>query len=74
MFNFQKPMIERICCVDDVDREILQMLYKAGGAGLLSKDLATRLAVYKVMRHQVSRRIVHMNKRFERELGERVAE
>ena len=42
--------------------------------GLLPKDLAVHLNQFRVRRHQVSRRILSMNKRLERELGERLAE
>ena len=74
LFNFQKPMIQRIACGDEVDAEILNLLHEAGGQGLLPKDLAARLSAYKVMRRQVSRRIVRMNRLLEKELGERLVE
>lgn len=50
------------------------MLFEAGSPGLLPKDLALKLATFKVARHQVSRRIIRMNKRLEREFSEHVAE
>jgi hypothetical protein len=74
MFNFEKPFIERAACQDEVDRDILFLLYEAGGAGLLPKDLAARLAESKVRRHQVSRRILRMNKRLQKEIGEKLVE
>jgi hypothetical protein len=74
MFHFEKPMIQKIACVDEVDIEILEILFEAGNAGLLPKDLAAHLSQFQVRRHQVSRRILRMNRRLERELGERVAE
>lgn len=74
LFHFEKPMIQKIACVDEVDVYVLELLYEAGGPGLLPKDLAVRLAAYKVRRHQVSRRIVSMNKRLKKEIGEDVAE
>ena len=73
-FNFKQPMIEKIACLDEVDREILQVLYEAGSPGVLPKNLATKLARFEVTRHQISRKILRMNKRLERELGECVAE
>jgi hypothetical protein len=42
--------------------------------GLLPKDLAVKLERFRVARHQVSRRILRMNKRLEKEFGEQVAE
>ena len=73
-FNFEKPLIERIACQDEVDKEILRLLYEAGSTGLLPKDLQSRLEQFKVTRHQISRRILRMNKRLEKEFGERIAE
>lgn len=50
------------------------MLFEAGASGLLPKDLAVKLDRFKVMRHQVSRRILRMNKRIEKEFGEQIVE
>ena len=73
-FNFGHSLIERVACADEVDKEILQSLFEAGSSGLWPKDLATKISVFKVTRHQVSRRILRMNKRLEKELGEHIAE
>ena len=73
-FNFDQSLIERVACEDEVDREILQALFEAGSPGLLPRDLAVRLGQFKTTRHQVSRRILRMNKRLKKEFGEHVAE
>ena len=73
-FHFEKPMIQKIACVDEVDVQILELLHEAGSAGVLPKDLAARLSQFRVRRHQVSRRILRMNKRLNEEIGEQVAE
>jgi hypothetical protein len=73
-FNFEQSLIERVACEDEVDREILRLLFEAGSLGLLPKDLAIKLVKFKVTRHQVSRRILRMNKHLEKEFGEHVAE
>ena len=73
-FSFGKPLIERIVCQDEVDKEILRLLYEAGSIGLLPKNLQLRLERFKVTRHQVSRRIHRMDKRLEKEFGEHIAE
>jgi hypothetical protein len=73
-FNFEQSLIEHIACSDEVDREIVQLLYEVGSSGLLPKDLQVRLERFKVTRHQISRRILRMNKRLEKELGEYIAE
>jgi hypothetical protein len=73
-FNFEQSLIERVACSDEVDREILQVLFEAGSSGLLPKDLAVKLERFKVNRHQVSRRLLRMNKHLEKEFGENVVE
>jgi len=74
LFNFQKPMIQRVACGDEVDQEILEILYEAGSRGVLPKDVSFRLGSYNVRRHQVTRRIQRMNRRMEKEIGERLVE
>ena len=73
-FNFEKSLIERIACSDEVDQEVIQLLYEAGSPGLLPKDMQTKLERFRVTRHQISRRILKMNKRLEKEFGEHIAE
>ncbi|MCJ7634605.1 hypothetical protein MUP77_19715 [Candidatus Bathyarchaeota archaeon] len=73
-FNFERSLIERVACKDEVDKEILQALFEAGSPGLLPKDLSAKLRAFKVTRHQISRRILRMNKLLEKEFGEKAAE
>lgn len=73
-FNFEKSLIERIACRDEIDQEIIQLLYEAGSPGLLPKELQSKLYRFRVTRHQISRRILKLNKRLEKELGEAAAE
>ena len=73
-FNFEQSLIERVACEDEVDREIIRLLFEAGGSGLLPKDLAVKLVRFRVQRFQVSRRILRMNKRVEKEFGEHLTE
>jgi hypothetical protein len=73
-FVFEQSYIEEAACCDEVDREILRLLFEAGCPGLLPKDLAARLLCFRIRRFQVSRRIFRMNKRLIKELGEAVAE
>jgi hypothetical protein len=73
-FNFEQSLIERVACEDEIDREILRLLFEAGVLGLLPKDLAVKLEKFKVARHQVSRRIIRMNNRLKKEFGEYAAE
>jgi hypothetical protein len=74
MFNFQKPFIQKIACADEVDAEILELLYESQPDGLFPKDVAARLTQFKLNRFQVLRRIKAMNRRLEKEIGQHVAE
>jgi hypothetical protein len=67
-------MIQRIACGDEVDVEILEILHEAGSRGMLPKDVSARLGSYGVRRQQVTRRIQRMNRRMEKEIGERLVE
>ena len=49
--HFEKSLIEEAACQDEVDRAILQVLFEAGSSGLLPKDIAAKLAEFKVARH-----------------------
>ena len=73
-FNFQKPFIEKVACQDEVDVAILQLLYEKGEGGVLPKDIAYMLSGYQVKRHQISRRLLRMNKRLMKEIGQHVVE
>ena len=73
-FNFEQSLIERIACEDEVDREIVHALFETGSPGLLPRELAAKLERFKVTRHQISRRILRMNKRLKKEFGEHIAE
>ena len=71
---YEKRDITDIACKDEVDREILQALFEAGSPGLLPKDVAFKLARFKVTRHHVSRRLRRMNRLLHKKLDESVAE
>ena len=70
--HFEKSLIEEAACQDEVDKAILQLLFEAGAPGLLPKDIAAKLAEVKVARHQVTRRIVRMNKRLAKDWIQRL--
>jgi hypothetical protein len=42
-FNFEQSLIERVACEDEVDQEILRLLFEAGSPGMLPKDLVGKL-------------------------------
>jgi hypothetical protein len=73
-FHFSLPLIERLSCVDQVDLEILDHVHAAGAGGILPKDVAALLTVYKLKQYQVTRRIQRMNKRLEKRTRERLFE
>jgi hypothetical protein len=72
--HFEKSLIEEAACQDEIDKVILQLMFEAGAPGLLPKDIAAKLAMFSVTRHQVTRRIVRMNKRLAKELDSAVVE
>lgn len=74
MFNFQKPFIQRIACADEVDQEILELLYESQPDGLFPKDIALRLSQFRLNRFRVLRRLKAMNRKLEKEIGQHVAE
>jgi hypothetical protein len=45
-FNFDQSLIERLACENEVDREILRLLF--GSSGLLPKYLALKLDQFKL--------------------------
>jgi hypothetical protein len=74
MFNFQKPFIQKIACADEVDQEILELLYQSQPDGVFPKDIALRRSQFRLNRFRVLRRLKAMNRRLEKELGQRVVE
>ncbi len=71
--DFVRSDIEDVC-VDEVDREIVRLLFEAGDCGLLPRVIAQRLERFKVTRFQVARRIGRMNKMLRKRLDERLFE
>lgn len=71
---FDRGYIEESVCRDEVDTEILRVLFEAGSPGVLPKDVAVRLGRYGIRRFQVSRRLLRMNRRLEERIDRAVAE
>ncbi len=67
--DFVRSDIEDVC-VDEVDREIVRLLFEAGDSGLLPRVIAERLERFRVTRFQVARRIQRMNKQLRLRLDE----
>jgi hypothetical protein len=72
--KFEQPYLQQVTCRDEVDLAIVDELLGAGSEGMLPKEIAARLASYKVTRWHVSRRLVRMNKRLKKEIDQNVAE
>ena len=73
-FHFDVPIVQKLACVDAVDVEILELVHCAGVKGVFPKDVAKDLLQYGLKHYHVSRRILRMNKRLERETGEKLFE
>ena len=72
--SFDRAYIEEAVCRDEVDREILRLLFEVGSPGMLPKDMAEKLERFKTKRFQVSRRILRMNRRLAERIDRCVAE
>ena len=68
-FDFIRSDIEDVCA-DEVDREIVRLVFETGDLGLYPRVIAQRLESFKVTRFQVGRRIQRMNKLFRERLDE----
>jgi hypothetical protein len=73
-FHFDLPLIQKYACENQVDEEILQLVYQAGREGILPKDVAAGLPEYHLRHYHVTRRIQRMNRRLEHETGEKLFE
>ena len=72
--HYDQPRIEKLACEDEIDREILQVLYEAGSPGLLPKDAAAKLGRFSINRHHVRRRLLRMNRRLQKKIKKSVVE
>ena len=71
--EFVRSDIEEVC-TDEVDREIVRLVFEAGNLGLYPRVIAQRLESFKVTRFQVGRRIQRMNRAFRERLDESLFE
>jgi hypothetical protein len=73
-FLFDDDYIKTIACKDEIDQEILDVLYMAGPPGKLPRDIALELVEYKLIPWNVTKRIRRMNKRLDRHIAKHIAE
>lgn len=79
-FHFDVPLIQKFACEDQLDLEILEIVYESGRNGVYPKDVAAALPQYKdlkghsIKQYHVTRRVQRMNKRLLRETGESLFE
>ncbi len=71
-FFFDKDYIRDISCSDEIDQAILNLLKHNPASGILPRDIARE--VQGVTPWQVTLRIRRMNKRLDRQIGQKVAE
>ena len=71
LFILGEDYVSMVACEDEIDVAILNALREAGATGRQSGELAVQLDVD---HRDVSRRIQHMNKRMEQEIGENIIE
>lgn len=73
LIKYTAPMIQQKACVDQVDMEILDSVFRAGNPGIYPREITTelnKLGSYGLSRFNVSDRIVRMNKRSMDEFSE----
>ena len=73
-FLFDDDYIRSVACKDEVDQEILDVLYMAGPPGKLPRDVALELSEYRINPWNVTQRIRRMNKRLDRHIAKELAE
>lgn len=71
-FLFDKDYIRAIACSDKIDQSILNILRHAPDSGILPKDITRE--VHGITPWQVTLRIRRMNKRLDKQIGQKVAE
>jgi len=71
-FLFGKDYIRDIACSDEIDQAILNILRHAPATGILPKDIACE--VHGVTPWQVTLRIRRMNRKLDKNIGQKVAE
>ena len=72
-FAFDKSYIDDIVCRDEVDQAVLGMLKASPASGILPRDIAREVQCG-VTPWQVTLRIRRMNKRLDKQIGQKVAE
>ena len=72
--HYDQPTVERLACENEIDREILQVLFEAGSPGLLPKDAAAKLKRFNINRHHVRRRLLRMNRRLQKKIKRSIVE
>jgi len=73
-FLFDTEYIIDVCCKDEVDQAIIDVLRSAGSAGKLPRDIAKDLKRYRLKPWNVTQRIRRMNKRLDRHIAKKLAE
>ena len=72
-FLFDEDYIRDIACRDEVDQAILNLLKHSPASGILPRDIVREVQCG-VTPWQVTLRIRRMNKRLDRQIGQKVAE
>ncbi len=74
LMDFDSEYLVNMVCRDSRDEVILDVLRAAGSAGLSPKEIHAKVRRYGLKYHHITRRIKHMNRRMQNEIGERVAD
>jgi hypothetical protein len=72
--EFKRPLVEEIACQSDLDLAIIGLIFEAGGAGILAKDIEARLPQLNLEKHRILRIVNRVNRKVEDAFGRRLIE
>jgi hypothetical protein len=61
--DFKRPLVEEIACQSDLDLAIVGLIFEAGGAGILAKDIEARLPQLNLEKHRILRIVNRVNRK-----------
>jgi len=73
-FRFDRSLVEKVCCESELDLAIVGLVYEAGDAGVLAKEIVRRLPQFDLEKHRILRVVKRVNRNVEKVFGRRIIE
>jgi hypothetical protein len=73
-FQFNRPLIEKVATESEMDLAVVSIIFEAGSAGILAKDIAANLPEYNLEKHKILRIVNRVNKNIEKAFGKIIIE